>query len=322
MSDPGTMLVLTEPFDPTADLVIEKLNTRGLSVFRADAADFPHTLDLEARICGESWVGSLRTAHRQVALEEICAVWYRRPSRFQFPGLSEPERRFAAAQARAGFGGVLASLPCRWVNHPHAIGRAEYKASQLPAAAACGLNVPNTLITSDPRAQHSFAESQADGLITKPLSAATFQTGETAHFTYTHVVPASEWGDPRIATTAHLFQSWIPKDFEVRLTVVGEELFPAAIHAKSQSARIDWRSDYAHLVYTDVEVPEPIRSSIASLMRHFDLSFAAMDFVVHDEEWIFLEINPNGQWAWLEHELKLPITQALVEFLSRGKSGA
>lgn len=319
MSVPETVLVLTEPFDPTADLVIAELNSRGVPVFRADAADFPRTLSIEARLVDGRWAGSLRNERRHVAFEEIGAVWYRRPSRFRFPGLTAFERRFAAAQARAGFGGVLASLPCTWVNHPHAIGRAEYKAAQLPAAAACGLTVPDTLITSIPEAQLRFARTQASGVISKPLSgAAAFVSDDTAHFAYTHVVPAEEWGDEHIAHTAHLFQAWAPKDYEVRLVAVGQRLFPVAIHTDSAQGRIDWRSDYASHTYATVEVPGAVRRGVARLMEHFGLTYAAVDFIVSGSRWTFLEVNPNGQWAWLEQALGIPITQALADLLDQG----
>lgn len=328
MGRPETVLVLTELFDPTADMVIEKLNEREVPVFRCDMADFPHDLALEAELAGGRWRGTLRTALRSVALEDIGAVWYRRPSRFHFAGLGGAARRFAAAQARAGLGGVLAALPCRWVNHPHAVGAAEYKAAQLPAAARSGLRVAPTLVTSVPEAQRRFAARSAAGVVYKPLAAGDAVGGgsgepaEDVRYVYTRRVPEEEWAHPEIAVTAHLFQDWLPKDHEVRLVAVDGELFPAAIHAGSERGRIDWRTDYASHRYRRTEVPADVERGVLELMRHFGLTFAALDFVVRDGEWTFLEINPNGQWAWLEAELDLPISGALAHCLAGGSEVA
>ncbi|MFD3308243.1 MvdC/MvdD family ATP grasp protein [Streptomyces sp. NPDC058694] len=49
-SDGGTVLVLTHRLDPTADLVVHHLNTRGVPVFRCDTAEFPMELTLSATL--------------------------------------------------------------------------------------------------------------------------------------------------------------------------------------------------------------------------------------------------------------------------------
>ncbi|WP_200302513.1 MvdC/MvdD family ATP grasp protein [Streptomyces adelaidensis] len=130
--------------DWPTDRVVTELTGRAVEVFRMDTVDFPQRLSLAARLDGEHpWAGELATAHRAVDLSRVGAVYYRAPGAFQFPdGMTGPEERFAAAQARAGLGGVLSALDCRWVNHPTFMARAEYKPVQLDAARACGLRIP------------------------------------------------------------------------------------------------------------------------------------------------------------------------------------
>jgi hypothetical protein len=124
------VLVVTQIDDPTADLVIAELNRRGLArVVRLDPGDFPHDVVLAGTLdtANGRWQGELRTTSREVDLGEVRAVYWRRPSLYQFPGLSSQDREFAAVQAKEGFGGVLTSLDCRYVNHPHRNWVAEYK---------------------------------------------------------------------------------------------------------------------------------------------------------------------------------------------------
>jgi len=46
------------------------------------------------------------------------------------------------------------------------------------------------------------------------------------------------------------------------------------------------------------------------------MEFGCFDFIVNNDEWYFLEMNSNGQWAWLEFETGSPISQEIVEYLN------
>ncbi len=156
VSSVGSVLILTYPFDPTADKVVDELNRRGVSLFRCDGADFPEKLSVGAELLNGRWSGQLRTLRRRLELDDVTGIYYRRPTTFEFhPDLSCDERRWAAIQARLGFGGLLASLD-PWLNHPHNIGYAEYKPVQLRQAVACRLRVPRTLVTNEPETAQKF----------------------------------------------------------------------------------------------------------------------------------------------------------------------
>ncbi|MBC3843483.1 hypothetical protein GXW82_34595 [Streptacidiphilus sp. 4-A2] len=148
------ILVIAAQDDWPTDRVVTELTGRGAEVFRLDTAGFPQQLAMAGRIDQDhGWAGTLATAWRSVDLSRVGAVYYRAPGAFCLPeGMSGPEQLFAAAQARAGLGGVLSALECRWMNHPTAAARAEYKPVQLAAARACGLAIPPTLITNRPDA--------------------------------------------------------------------------------------------------------------------------------------------------------------------------
>lgn len=311
-----TVLVLTHDVDPTADLIVQELVDRAVPVFRCDAREFPERLGLVAMFDG-TWKGVLRTQHREVALEAIQAIYYRRPSIFTFAaGMSATERRFAAAEARLGFGGVLGALPCRWVNHPHRMAEADYKPLQLQVAGACGLRTPHTLITNIPEAMRLFGE-HAQRIVYKSLSGEPDFENGVAVSLYTSIVSPDDYGDPSIGRTACLFQEWVPKVHEVRVTVVGRRQFAVEIHAQhSPRGAVDWRTDYASHEYRVATVPEAERRGISALMARLGLTFGALDFVVTpDGDWVFLEINPNGQWGWLQAATNLPIAAALVDAL-------
>ncbi|MGH3773289.1 MAG: ATP-grasp ribosomal peptide maturase [Pseudonocardiaceae bacterium] len=315
MSVTGLVVILTHRFDPTADKVVDELNRRGVPLFRCDAADFPEKLSAEAELVDGRWSGQLRTARRRIDLDDITGIYYRRPTAFEFhPDLSDDEFRWATIQARMGFGGLLASLD-RWLNHPHQIGYAEYKPVQLRQAVACGLRVPRTLITNDPQTAQVFV-SDVGHAVYKPFGGAGISDGDGFRHVFTTKVTADQCADPNVSRTMHLFQEWVPKEYEVRLTVVDGRFFAARIDATSEAARVDWRSDYQSISYAVTETPGAVRSQVNALLDALGLRFAALDFIVApDGRWWFLECNPNGQWAWIEEETGIPITGALADAL-------
>ncbi|WP_030740264.1 ATP-grasp ribosomal peptide maturase [Streptomyces sp. NRRL S-31] len=317
MTEP--VLIVAACDDWPTDRVVVELESRGAEVFRMDTADFPRRLTLAGRIDQEqAWTGELTAERRMVELSRVGAVYYRAPGAFRFPdGMSGPEERFAAAQARAGVGGVLSALECRWVNHPTAMARAEYKPVQLAAARACGLRIPPTLVTNRPEDVAAFAAGISTGIVCKPVASPVLVEDGQLKSVYTHLVTPDDLADPRgISTTAHLFQGWVEKDHEVRLTVVGRNMFAAAIHATSDAAHEDWRSEYGSLTYSTTTVPHPVANGMLALMDRLQLRYGAADFVVApDGRWTFLEVNPCGQWDWIQGATGLPIAEAIADEL-------
>ncbi|MEV6744160.1 ATP-grasp ribosomal peptide maturase [Streptomyces sp. NPDC051080] len=315
----STVLVVAARDDWPTDRVVKALTDGGAEVFRMDTAEFPQELTLAGRIdARQGWAGGLTTAHRAVDLADIEAVYYRAPNPFALsPAMSEAERRFAAAQARVGLGGIITALDCRWVSHPAAMSRAEYKPLQLATARQAGLTVPPTLITNTPDAVRAFVGDVGGSVICKPVATPVFVEGDRLKTVYTHRVTEADLDDLRgIDTTAHLFQAWVEKSYEVRLTVVGDRLFAAEVHAGSAAAHTDWRSDYASLTYRPATTPDDVASAVRRYMSALDLRFAALDFIVGaDDEWTFLEANPCGQWDWIEHATGLPIASAIADEL-------
>ncbi|MET9598558.1 ATP-grasp ribosomal peptide maturase [Streptomyces sp. NPDC006459] len=316
MSHTGPVLVVTMKDDPTADLVIRELHDRAVPVARLDSGDFPATLSFAAYLTPEGLEGSLTTATRTVDLTRIRSLYYRRPSGFAFPHLSEDDARFALTQARYGLGGVVASLAgCLYVNHPHRIGDAEFKPSGLAAAVTAGFRVPSTLVTSDPGAARSFIQ-QHGPVLYKPLSTPLYRVDGVSCTVQVKEVTAEEIDD-RVSGTAHLFQQRVHKSADVRVTVIGDRVFAVRI----DSDLLDWRTDYNRLAYSVVQPPPQVTSALLRYLSLFGLVFGAFDFAVDQAgTWWFLECNPSGQWAWLEPETGLPMVSAMADLLERNSA--
>ncbi|MFI6024414.1 ATP-grasp ribosomal peptide maturase [Amycolatopsis magusensis] len=317
----NVVLVLTEPSDKSADLVVRELERRDVHVFRADTGDFPLSLSVSAWFDG-SWRGEIRGPEGAVGLRDIRSVYVRRPTAFTFPeAMNDAEQRFAAREARRAIGGLLMSLPwCSWVNHPSRAADAEYKPLQLATAAACGLRVPRTAITDVPGDGVVLNVRLGGSVVYKTLSGASVPDGQRVSLIYTTPVTVSDMSDRRVALTAHQFQERVPKVRDVRATVVGKRVFAANILAdEAVGELLDWRANYQALRYEPVDLPESVESSLLKMTDQLGLSFAAADFVVtSDDTHYFVDLNPSGQWGWIEEATALPIAEAIAVLLAGG----
>ena len=312
------VLTVTCLDDPTADLVLAELHDRNVPVVRFDpGSDFPGDSSMNAYFGTEGMSGSIATATRCVNLANVRSVYWRKPTPYRrSPRLDEQTGRWVADQSRFGLGGVLAALPgALYLNHPWRIRDAEYKPAQLATAAAGGLSVPCTLITNNPESAREFGK--AGPVVYKPLWASAFSEPDgTAVNVWTQTVHPEEMS-ANISGAAHLFQRRVEKIADVRVTVVGDAIFPVRIDGASG---LDWRQHYPELSYSLIRAPRPIAQAMRAYLDSFGLIFGAFDFALTQEgEWVFLECNPNGQWAWFPEPTPTRIASAIADHLQFAK---
>ncbi|GAA2137999.1 ATP-grasp ribosomal peptide maturase [Streptomyces synnematoformans] len=310
----ATVLVATRLDDASADEVITELNRRRVPVARVDPGDFPERVAMNAEFGSDGLAGTLSTPSRRLDLGRVRSVYWRRPRPYSAPECAAgQDARWAVAQARYGLGGVLAALPAaRYVNHPWRNRDAEYKPAQLATAAACGLNVPPTLITNDPLRARAFA-CEYHPVLYKPLRESEYHDAAgRALAVWVADAPAEAIGDG-VAATAHLFQRRVDKIADVRLTAVGDRLFAVRIDG---SPGVDWRRHYENLTYTLIDTPGAVTTGVRAYLDTFGLAFGAFDFGLdaHGRFW-FYECNPNGQWAFFPAPITRLLTYALADHL-------
>lgn len=329
MNQPSLIGIYSRPTDNHLSRVIDELQRRKLPLLRFDTADFPQHVRLVARLDTDQqcWQGDFVYNGTHYHLEDFRSMWYRRPSKtYDFAaGMSEVGYRYARAEAQKGFGGILNSLPCLWVSHPDAIRAAEWKPKQLSHAQHVGLRIPRTIITNDPQAARQFFEECQGEVVYKPFSQGVPQPkiGEPwlgAVYTTKLTSAVLQEHASSIALTTNLFQEYISKAFELRINVIGSQVFAAEIHSQhSKRAKIDFRLCYDDLYYKIHRLPLEIEEACRSLVRMFRLEFSAIDMLVTpDGEYVFLELNSCGQWGWIENHTRLPLTETLVNLLAAG----
>jgi hypothetical protein len=232
------------------------------------------------------------------------------------------DREFALRESKRFVRGLLMTLPddVFAVNDYHRASAAENKLLQLRAARAVGLAVPETLVSNDPLRIRAFlAQHAAAGTICKSFRPVTWDGEKQVAILYTTKITADDLpSDAMLQLAPAIFQGYVPKAYEVRVTAMGQELFAARLDSqRSEERAVDWRIESGGLAIEPMVLPDAVAQRCRALMAHLGLLFGCFDFVVTPAgEYVFLEINQMGQFLWKEETCaKLPLLQAFCDFL-------
>ena len=313
------ILIITNRTDQTADWLILELEGRGTPYVRFNTEDFPAATSLEWTSEGTE---RLQWRDTSVDLAAVTAVLYRRPLPPDPSSWSTPERgRWALGESRAALEGVWRTLDALWVNHPDDNRAAGSKLSQLRRAREIGFIVPSTLVTNDAAVVRTFAGAcSAAGLVCKPLEEGLLElAGEERLFFTSPLEIASDDALEDLGPEPYLFQQFIPKLYDVRVTVIGDEVFATRIESQAtEKGKTDWRRAGAEAVHTPENLPVDLAALCVALTRSYRLNFAAIDLAYTPDGYSFFEINPNGQWAWIEQLTEQPLRSSMADLLERG----
>lgn len=255
------------------------------------------------------------------AVEDFSAVWYLKPHLpLSFFTDQAPEHH---SFIRRQFDEMLRAIWTvfrnkKWLNDQWAILMAENKIYQLQKAAELGFVIPNTVITSDPLCVRRFYEDNSRDIVVKLFASSPILN----RVIYTNVVTQQHMD--RIDTvrkSPSIFQARIKKAYELRITVVGHKIFPVKIHSQEdEETSLDWRKKPKLNDFTvrmePTTIPPHIEQQIFLLMRAMNLRFGCIDMIVTpDDQYVFLEINPNGQWYFVQLKTGVQIAEAIAQLL-------
>ena len=197
--------------------------------------------------------------------------------------INEYEREFCIRECKAFLEGALSSIPTsRWLSDPSSIWRAERKMYQLTIAKDVGFTIPPTAVTNHEISARHFARHRET--IAKAVSSGYIDgpNGYSAMFT-TALTPSdlANLEDLRLAPAT--FQEKIQKMSDIRVTVIGRDIFTAEILSQShESSETDWRAtedaDIEHRIH---KLPSQVESQCLELTRRLGLEFGAIDLCAY-----------------------------------------
>lgn len=302
--------------------VAAHIAARGVEVVRLDTDRFPTGIELsiEQSSAAERWHLTVDgVAHD---LSAVDAIWYRRMRSSRLPdGMPDDFKGVAAGESRAVILGLINALPAFRLDPWHRVRRADHKPWQLHLARAVGLAVPPTLVSNDPAAVRAFAARCPGGVVTKMLSSFALERPEGEQVVFTNALTEADLADlDGLKLCPMVFQARIERVVELRCTVVGKRVFCAGLPAKaSAGAADDWRRDVDGLSrrWVPHELPDDIAEKLLALATALGLNYGAADLLVDAEgTHHFLEMNPAGEYGWVEQVCGLPVGEAIAEVLT------
>lgn len=286
-------------------------------MFRLDTDRFPADVQVSLHEDGRF---DLSDRDQTLASSAIRSVWYRRhvdPD--SPPGVAPRFVEFGTRESRAHLAGALLGLRnVNWMSHPAALWAAEKKPYQVSVASSLGFTLPQTRVTNDPRVARDLAESRT--LVAKAVSSGYLHAEDGYDAIFTSIVRDCDLQDLGGLSLAPVtFQEWIPKHSDVRVTVVGHSVFATEILSQGrESSRIDWRAtDTSDLPHRRFDMPVADAQRCVDLVSTLGLTFGAIDLVLDDRGALrFLEVNPNGEWMWIEDLVGYPISSSIADVLT------
>ncbi len=318
-----TVLIITHSQDnESIPLVRQALAERGEKAFRFDTDRFPTEIRLDVYY-GDNERLILVDNDQKVDLHDVSALWYRRIAiGAKIPTTMDKQMRQASVQeSRVTIQGMIASIRGFHLDPLPHIRRAENKQLQIQIARELGLDTPRTLTTNNPQAVKQFAQECSQGMITKMLSSfAIYDEKGQEKVVFTNPVTREDLENLEgLSFCPMTFQEKIPKALELRTTIVGQRVFTAAVNSQSlEKSRYDWRRQGIALLdaWTHYDLPEELEEKLLKLMTEFGLNYGAIDLILTpDGRHVFLEVNPVGEFFWLERCPGLPISQAIADLL-------
>jgi glutathione synthase/RimK-type ligase-like ATP-grasp enzyme len=314
-----TVLLITNKADITTDFIVSELTMRGIRFYRLNTEDIGDSVQLNINIENESYWLYDTLLDRKLNLADIASVYFRRPEiKSDFPNTNHAERLFLQRELAVSLETIYGLLSrAKWLNTIEAIRKAENKVYQLLVAKQIGFTIPPALVTNTPDIALEFYKQWDKKCIIKPLRHGLIKEGDDETIIFTSKVLLDDDSFDRVSPCPVYIQKHIQKQADVRVTVVGENVFAAMIHSQENiESQVDWRRSQYPLPHTEIQLPEEISSLCVNYLKKMNLRFGAIDFVLdQNSTYIFLEINPNGQWAWIERQLGFPIAKTITDLL-------
>jgi hypothetical protein len=246
----------------------------------------------------------------QILVSDALALWLRRISGTQIltPPV-EDERAVSVINndCRRALAGLLVThFVGRWISSPDATYRASDKIGQLDAARACGWRIPRTLVTQSRTEVIEFVESCDGEVVVKTVAGAPGPFLETVR-----LIEPSSFDEDTYAAAPAIFQEYIAGQDHIRLNCFGQRSYAALI----RTATLDWRGDL-NVPITPYEVPPALHRHVREVLDRLDLEMGIVDIKLTPEgEPVWLEVNPQGQFLFLDAVTDLNLTEKFAMYL-------
>lgn len=324
MSCGSNIVIVSEANDPSAERVVDLLRHMGIPIRTLVQREFPEFVSLTVCVdnAGGARVGFESTESWEFGPRDT--IWLREiRNPVVHSRITDPrKRRMVENECYELLRGAYELSMSRWF--PGRWGdvlAAERKLPQLRAAVSVGFEVPDTLVSTNPVEVIAFFRKHEGRIITKTLGQGMrWNIPEASRYTRLMSLREVKY-IPDASLCPVIYQPYMEKRLEIRATVVGEQVFAVAIHSQvTGRTEHDWRRyDLQRTPHEVYELPADVAARCVALTKNLSLNYGAIDLILTpDGRYVFLEVNPGGQWLWLEDLTGIPISRAIANWLAFG----
>lgn len=307
-------LIVSSTIDFSTDMVCYQLMKDNMKFYRLNRDEFlKHNIivDLQRKLM----VISIEDEEYEVQFENLKGVFFRAPVFLRTQAKTELTvyEQLERNQWSSFLRNLIVFKNANWINHPVSTYCAENKLFQLCVAEECGLSVPFTYVSNC----MDFGLKDDKKYIVKSLDTALFYDTENNKemFTYSNVVSGIELKGYDLTSAPVFIQEFLNPKIDCRVTYVNGKLFPVKILQNGQGMYGDWRLRKEELEYIPFQLPVYIEDALCKLMKKLNLNFGGIDLAIVSEEYYFIEVNPTGEWGWLEVKTGINISENIKKAL-------
>ena len=303
------ILFISNKDDLALDYLILKFQNNGIEYLRINSEDitqFGISFNLNEAIIDYN--------DTTFNLSKVASVYFRRaPSIFPKTEVLE-NSHFVNTERRDFLEGLYLTLRnVKWINPIFETYIAEKKTYQITLAKRMGFNIPKTVFTNNSERANNFINNQNYSII-KPICHGLQITNTGAYSIYTSDIQSINV-DVKLFESPIYLQEKLNTYRDIRATVIGDKIFAVEIESFTDN-KVDWRRPEIRKNYSNHNLPTELKNRMLNFNAKLGLQYSAFDFILtKDHNYMFLETNPAGEWVWLENELDIPISDAIINEL-------
>lgn len=319
------LLIITNKSDITTDYLILKLQERNIPFLRLNTEDYLKKYQINISVENTNIRSLIEFEKGSIFdIKNFTGVYFHQPIK---PDLKyevvESGLKFAERESLETLRSLWRIIDKElWVNHPKCLWAANNKIEQLKVASNLGFDIPPTLVSTIPEQITNFYNNYNGEIIGKAVKHGFFKYENKVNIANTQKIENNFIKEiSNYAKVPMIFQKLIKKKYDIRVTLIKNEVFSTAIHSQDhEETKTDWRVwdiiDDIDLKHSTYQLPGALSQKCIDLTKYFNLKYSAIDLVqTPDNRYYFLELNPNGQWAWIEKMVGYPIRNSLIKCL-------
>jgi glutathione synthase/RimK-type ligase-like ATP-grasp enzyme len=308
-------LIVSSTIDFSTDMVCYRLLEDNEKFYRLNRDEFlKHKIVVDLQ--NEVMIISIDGEEYEAQFEHLKGIFFRAPVFLRTQSKKElsVQEQLERNQWSSFLRNLIVFKNANWINNPVSTYRAENKIFQLCIAKEYGLAVPVTYISNCT----DFNLESDKKYIVKSLDTALFYDMENNKemFTYSNVVSGSELNEYDLTSAPIFIQEFLNPKIDCRVTYVQGKLFPVKILQNGKGMYGDWRMRKEELEYIPFQLPAYVENAIHKLMKKLELNFGGIDLAIVSGEYYFIEVNPTGEWGWLEVKTGTNISKTIKRALA------